>query len=102
MTPDVEAVLAAHADCDWISEDGVTAVWSCGATTEAFGITDEARNRAHVAAELDPLLQNARAEGWDEAVKALAWCLIERHTHPDVGLPYVAKNNPYRQEPDHD
>lgn len=64
----VEELLAAHDDCDWVSEDGVTAHWSCGVTTKAFGLTDAERNRAHVAS----LLAEREAEVVRETLLAAA------------------------------
>ena len=39
-----------------------------------------------------------RAEAWDEAVQALAWCLDNGPA--DSALPHVAEHNPYRSDLD--
>jgi len=61
-------------------------------------VADVERMAAHVAAALAPVVAEARAEAWDEAVQALAWALDNGPS--DRALPYVAEHNPYRTRAD--
>lgn len=105
--PETEALaelLTEHDDCDWCSEDGEIANWSCGVTTQAFGLTDLARYNAHQAAAVvaagwisptEAATRDAaqRAAGWDECLQLIA---DTSNVLPHGMFTSIGKSNPYR------
>lgn len=73
-------------------------------TNEALGGSltgtrdDEYRDamRDDARAVLDAVADEIRAEGWDEAIEAVVWCLDNGEPSPAAALAYVHKNNPHR------